>query len=134
AAAAQQGGGNVQLFTNEYNVLADGVDSFANWYRTHVESLREAGGALNGIGIQYYAHEGVGTGNALHSASRIYGALNNLSVAGLPLELTEFGIQTDGTGTTAQNRQTDAQILRESTKLVFGSARATGFTMWGFWS
>lgn len=133
AAAAQQAGANVGLFTNEYNVLADGADSFANWYRAHVESIRQAGGEVDGIGVQYYSHEGVGTGNSLHSASRVFGALNNLSVAGLPLELTEFGIKDDGSGTAAQNLQTDAQVLRESMRLVFGTPQSTGFTIWGFW-
>ena len=68
AAAASVGAANVKLFTNEYNVLADSVDDeYANWYRNNIEAIRNAGGAVSGVGIQYYANDPTATGNAAHS-------------------------------------------------------------------
>jgi hypothetical protein len=90
--AAQQGGvKNLKLFTNEYNVLCDGNDAYGNWYREHLEMIRSNNGNLGGVGIQYYSHKSIGIGNSAHNASRVFGALNNLAVTNLSLELTEFG-------------------------------------------
>lgn len=133
-AAAKSVGAKVVLCTNEYNVLCDGNDAYANWYREHIETLLSAGGAVTGIGSQYYSHESIGTGNSAHNASRVYGALNNLGVLELPVEVTEFGIKNDGTGTAAQNAATDAQILNETMRLIFGLPEGNGFTIWGFWA
>jgi GH35 family endo-1,4-beta-xylanase len=121
------------LFTNEYNVFQDSTDAYANWYRQNVEAIREAGGAVGGVGVQYYPHNELGAANDQHSAARMYGVMQNLSVAALPIELTEFGIKADGVGTTAQNQQRAADILESSLRLTFGTPEATGFTMWGFW-
>ena len=121
------------LFTNEYNVFQDSADAYANWYRQNVEAIREAGGAVGGVGVQYYPHNELGAANDQHSAARMYGVMQNLSVAGLPIELTEFGIKEDGVGTIAQNQQRAAEILESSLRLTFGTPDATGFTMWGFW-
>jgi hypothetical protein len=54
--------------------------------------------------------------------------MQNLAVAGLPMHLTEFGIQ----NTADANVQ--ANILSEALRLVFGMPDTTGFTMWGFWA
>lgn len=135
AAAVTAAGAKTRLFTNEYNVLNENVsDPFANYYRSHVDALREAGGQVDGVGIQYYAHDQLGTAAPQHDAARAYATLANMSVGGLPVELTEFGIKGDGTGTAAQNEQTAAQILGETMRLVFGTPGATGFTSWGFWA
>ena len=124
------------LFTNEYNVFQDSVagDPYANWYRTSVEAIREAGGAVGGIGAQYYPSNALGAANNQHSAARMFGVMQNLSVAGLPIELTEFGVKAGGGGTTAQAQQRAADILKSSLRLVFGTPDATGFTTWGFWA
>src|SRR5438045_3967253 len=57
-AAASVGAPDARLYTNEYNVLADGTDAYANWYKNHVATIRDqaAGGAVSGIGVQYYAN------------------------------------------------------------------------------
>jgi GH35 family endo-1,4-beta-xylanase len=135
ADAVRAAGAATKLFTNEYNVLNENVtDPFANYYRAHVDALREAGGQVDGVGIQYYAHNQLGTGAPQHNAARAYATLANMSVGGLPIELTEFGIKADGSGTAAENAATAAQIQAETMRLVFGSPSATGFTQWGFWA
>ena len=54
----------------------------------------------------------------------------NLSVTGLPISLTEFGVQTGGSTTTAQA----ATYLTETMRMVFGTPNATTFDIWGFWA
>jgi GH35 family endo-1,4-beta-xylanase len=94
-----------------------------------------AGGALSGIGTEDYETDAIATGdNSSHNVGRMLGAMNNLAILGLPIELTEFGISASSSGTAAQNAQTDAQILNETMTLVFGNPAYTGFTMWGFWA
>ena len=45
------------------------------------------------------------------------------------MHLTEFGISSGTTDPTTQ-----ANILSEALRLVFGMPETTGFTMWGFWA
>jgi endo-1,4-beta-xylanase len=129
--AVESAGSNALLFVNEYNVLqAEGGDFYANWYTRHIDSLRQAGqqaygeDVLGGIGFQYYASGGSG-----HNPGRISATMQNLAVQGLPMSLTEFGISSSTT-----DEATQAQILNETLRLVFGTPDATGFTMWGFWA
>jgi hypothetical protein len=58
-------------------------------------------------------------------------ALQNLSVTGLPITLTEFGIQS-GTGQST-NQITHADVLEDSVRMLFGTPQANGFFMWGFY-
>jgi endo-1,4-beta-xylanase len=144
-AAKQAGNPGVKLFTNDYNVLSNSAtpppyngqssyvnDPYANWYRQHDESILAAGGALSAIGTEDYSENAIANGdNSSHNPSRIMETWNNLAVLGLPIELTEFGIQ-GATGTT-DNPQTDAQILEETMRLAYGNPAVEGFTMFGFW-
>ena len=55
--------------------------------------------------------------------------MQNLAVQGLPMHLTEFGISSATT-----NQTTQANILSDALRMVFGMPDTTGFTMWGFWA
>ncbi len=66
----------------------------------------------------------------MHSPARIEQILQNLAVTGLPLSLTEFGVQTGG-GTTVDQAAT---YLTDTMRMVFGMPNATTFDMWGFWA
>jgi GH35 family endo-1,4-beta-xylanase len=118
---------NVKMFTNDYNIFQDGTDSFANWYRGEVENIRNAGGNVGGLGMQYYPNTTIGTANNQHSAARMMTVLNNLSTEGVPIALTEFGVKSGGEAIAPT-------VLDDSMRLVFGSPNSTGFMMWGFWS
>lgn len=120
--------GNVKLFLNEYNVLQNGEDNFANWFRHDADAIVNAGGSLQGMGVQYYARGSVGFGQA-HSPARIHQILQNLSVGGFDLTLTEFGVQ--GGTTTSPNEAAD--IVEDSMRMFFGTPQADGFFHWGFW-
>jgi GH35 family endo-1,4-beta-xylanase len=128
AAAVSAAGANTTLFLNEYNVLQYGTDNYGNWYRRDVEEVMQHGGAISGIGVQYYPFF-VGDSNA-HSPARINQIFQNLAVTGLPIALTEFGVQTTN-GTTATQAAT---YLTETMRMVFGSPDTTTFVLWGFWS
>jgi hypothetical protein len=116
-------GGSAKAFVNEYGVL--GGSDYGAWYFNHVEQLRQAGmhagygDVVGGIGIQHYP-------GATQNAGNIMRTLQNLSVQGLPLALTEFGVSSGVAETTA------ATILRDIMRLTFGTQQSTGFFMWGF--
>jgi GH35 family endo-1,4-beta-xylanase len=115
-----------KLYVNEYNVFQNSGDAYANWYANHLDKIRNAGGSVGGIGIQYYPSASIGSADNQHTPARIASVLQNLSVQGLPLSLNEFGVGTGGSQATA------AQILDDTVRLMFGTPQATGFLMWGF--
>jgi GH35 family endo-1,4-beta-xylanase len=119
-AAAAAGNSNLRIFTNEYNVFQDGSDSYANWYANkEIKLIRDQGGQLGGIGIQYYVSK--------HNPARIEQTLQNLSGQGIPIALTEFGVQKN------QSAASAAKYLDDTMRLMFGTAEATDFILWGFW-
>jgi hypothetical protein len=97
-------------------------------YREDIEEVAGAGGAVIVVGVQYYPFSSPGSND--HSAARIQQIFQNLSVTGLPISLTEFGVQTNNGTTTAQA----ATYLNETMRMVFGTPQATTFMMWGFWA
>jgi GH35 family endo-1,4-beta-xylanase len=128
AAAVAGANSTAKLYLNEYNVFAWG-DAYANWYRRDVEEIVNHGGAIGGIGIQYYPSASTNPA-AVHSPAKMNQILQGLAVTGLDISLTEFGVGT-ANGTTLQNAAT---YLQDTMRLVFGTANATTFMMWGFWA
>jgi GH35 family endo-1,4-beta-xylanase len=135
--AVESAGAETKLFVNEFNVFQwsqlphpfgskEQWDPYANWLREHAEQLRAAGGAVHGIGCQYYVNPDPKLPQP-HSPARIFGALQNLSVGGWHITLTEFGASTGAD----ESLTTDA--LEHTVRLVFGTPNANGFMMWGIW-
>jgi GH35 family endo-1,4-beta-xylanase len=116
-------GATTKVFVNEYGSI--GGSDYAPWYMNHIEQIRQAGIAagygdvVGGIGIQHYPGGTQNVGNIMRT-------IQNLSVQGLPLALTEFGVTSGVSQTTA------ATILGDILRIAFGTADATGFYMWGF--
>ena len=141
ADAVDDAGSDATAMLNEYNVLQwskdplnpVASDPYGNWYREHAEQISEAGGEMSGIGVQYYADRrkpSDGLGSAAHSAARILQAYQNLSVADLPIALTEFDvIDNGGDGTFDWDWAT--QIMEDTVRMTFGTADATSFMIWG---
>lgn len=149
-AAAQAGNPNLRIMTNEFNVLQfspatfnsnsslstsnpsvtqSGSDPYANWYRQEVEGINNAGfGKVNtGIGFQMYADVNATGGNVV-SANTMQKALQNLSVEGLPLSMTEFGMAN------STNSQTlGPTVLDNAVRMVYGNPLADTFMVWGWW-
>jgi GH35 family endo-1,4-beta-xylanase len=138
--AVTAAGAQARLYTNEYNVLqystdpvSGASDLYANWYRHEVEAYNNAGlgQVVTGIGVQYSVD--ARTSNAqVHSASRIESVLQNLSVTGLPITLTEFSVQPTTGGVTA-SLQRSSDIYSESLRMVYGTPQATSFLIWEAW-
>ena len=132
-AALAAAGAVTRLVPNEFAVFqtSNGTDDpYANWYREHVEALRNAGGAVDGIGIQYYAVDGGPPAiRDPHSPLRIAQVLHNFGTANLPLSLSEFGVQ-QCNGPTPQRT---ADILADTLRVCFGHEKMTTFVTWGFW-
>ncbi|HKC85650.1 MAG TPA: endo-1,4-beta-xylanase [Blastocatellia bacterium] len=133
--ALNDAGSGALTMLNEFNVLqfsSDPIrgesDPYANWYRAHIEEIRDAGGKMSGVGVQYYADLRANIGSNVHSAARIMQAFQNLAVTGLPVSLTEFSVVTNG-GAWDSARAT--QIMDETMRMTFGAAGATGFMFWG---
>lgn len=123
-AAVADAGANTRLFTNEYNVLNSDPDQYAQWYSQHVESIRKAGGRVDGVGVQWYSASNVGTGTTDVNPARAYASIANLATQGLPIELTEVGTRVGGDPATA---------ISTAMTLGFGAPDVTGFTLWGYW-
>jgi GH35 family endo-1,4-beta-xylanase len=141
ADAVDDAGSNATAMLNEYNVLQWSVDPlnpgtsdpYANWYREHAEEISEAGGEMSGIGVQYYADRrksSDGLGDAAHSAARIMQAYQNLSVTGLPIALTEFGVIENPGSSGTFDWTWATQIMEETMRMTFGTADATSFMIW----
>jgi GH35 family endo-1,4-beta-xylanase len=141
-------GSNARTYLNEFNVLQfspasinssgaqSGSDPYANWYRNEVEAVNNAGLApygkrvVTGIGFQLYASV-TATGSNTLSTATMQKALQNLSVEGLPLSLTEFGL---GSSTSMADSQNLGPAALENTmRMLYGTPLATTFMMWGWW-
>jgi endo-1,4-beta-xylanase len=132
ATAVSNAGANTRLALNEYNVFQFGADGYGNWFRHDIEAVKNAGGAISAIGVQYYPTHASGTND--HSPSRITQTLENLAVTGLPISLTEFGVQNSQSGVAATTPTLAAQYLTDTMRLTFGNPSVTTFDMWGFWA
>ena len=127
AAALPAGDSNTKLFTNEYNVLQDDGNYYGNPYLQNIESILAQDGNVGGIGVQSYENNAIGTTSDAQNPARKMQTLQNLSVLGKPIVLTEFGVKDP---TSAANAST---MMDDTVRLVFGTPDATGFFMWGFW-
>jgi GH35 family endo-1,4-beta-xylanase len=137
AEAIEHGGGDAQTFINEFNILqwsrrppydTDDTepDPFANWYREHAEELLRHDARLGAIGVQYYADARQDISDR-HSPARIVHVLHNLSLTGLPISLTEFGVSRGATPKQA------ATILSDTLRLMFGHPNGQTFLVFGFY-
>ncbi len=138
--AATAAGADTRLYTNEYNVLqfandpsGGATDTYANWYRRHVEQINNAGfgEVVTGIGVQY-AVDARTSNTQVHSTARIQQVLQNLSVTGLPISLTEFSVSPNSGGVIT-TEQRSAQVYNETLRMLYGTPQATSFLIWEAW-
>ncbi|HEY4233330.1 MAG TPA: endo-1,4-beta-xylanase [Lacipirellulaceae bacterium] len=134
-------GANTRTYVNEYNVFQnsndpDGgaSDPYANWYRRNVEQLNSQGfgQVVTGIGVQYNIDPRTNIGSTAHSASRMEQVLENLSITGLPITLSEFAVQPNP-GNVLTTEARSAQVYGESLRMLYGSPQATSFLIWEPW-
>jgi hypothetical protein len=60
--------------------------------------------------------------------------LENLAVTGLPISLTEFGVQNSQSGVAATTSALAGTYLTDTARLMFGNPDVDTFDMWGFWA
>jgi GH35 family endo-1,4-beta-xylanase len=140
AGAIAAAGSNARTYLNEYNVLQfspssisttgaeSGSDPYANWYRNEVESVRNAGGNVGGIGVQEYAQ----IITTMPSAATAQQALQNLSVEGIPLSFAEFGMASNTTMSASQSNGPAA--LETAMRMIYGTPSGTTFMIWDWWN
>jgi GH35 family endo-1,4-beta-xylanase len=121
-------GASTKVFVNEYGVLTN--SDYGDYYIRHINELRQAGivagygSVVDGIGAQYYPGSATS-----HNPRRVMETLQNLSVQGLPITLTEFGVHDDDPSITPT---VAANMLEDMARLTFGNAGVNGVFMWGF--
>ena len=138
--AVTAAGADTRLYTNEYNVFnyandpnGGASDPYANWYRRNIEDINNGGfgEVVTGVGIQYNSEPRAGVSQA-HSPARMNQVLQNLSIPGLPISITEFSVPPDAGGITT-TEQRAALIYDEALRMTFGNPLATSFLIWEPW-
>jgi hypothetical protein len=120
---------SAKIETNEYNVFQFG-GSYGDFYRQHIESIQNAGGTVSGIGIQDYVDPTI-TGSNAYSASKVQKVLGDLSIAGVPLTITEFGLSSNLTADQANTLGPD--VMENTMRMIFGTPLGQSFLIWGWW-
>jgi GH35 family endo-1,4-beta-xylanase len=113
---------NVQLAYNDYNITEENEAGPAHKLKAkeRIESILKAGAPLDVIGIQ--AHVGV----PITPMKRVREILDEMSVYGKPLEITEYdlGVQDDAV---------NGEHMRDFLTACFSHPKVQAFIMWGFW-
>ncbi len=110
-----------QLFLNEYGMLNSSTS--AEWigrYLAFAERLRAAGAPIDGLGVQGHV------GRQVRAPAEVLADLDLLAKAGLPVQITEFDLNTP-------DEALQADYTRDFLIACYSHPAVTGFTMWGFW-
>ena len=110
------------LYVNDYGILSGGGRNDANiaYYHDFVERLLDTGAPLGGIGLQGHF------GAQLTDPARIGELLDEFSRHGLPLQITEFDVDTP-------DEETQADYTRDVMTVAFSRPAVDAFVVWGFW-
>lgn len=108
---------NLQLFVNDYNVVAGGETEA---YKTQIQNLIASNAVVGGIGAQ--GHCGA-TINPSLTESR----LDNLATLNIPIWITEY----DSLNADENVRADNLEILY---RMAFSKPAVDGVLMWGFWA
>ena len=110
-----------QLFLNDYGMLNDQTSpTMIGRFIALVKELKSYGAPVEALGVQ--AH----LGRQPRNPTDVISDLNLLSDTGLPIQITEFDIDTP-------DEQLQADYTRDFLIACFSHPAITGFTMWGFW-
>lgn len=111
------------LVLNDYPPL-DGAakeNAHLNSFYQNLSRLKASGAPLEGIGFQCHV------GGDPISPERVLSGLDRFAKLGLPIEITEFDINT-------QDREFQKRYMRDFMIAMFSHPSVTGFTQWGFWA
>lgn len=114
----RSGAPGVKLFYNDYTMFQRGAGS--DYFYNTVKFLKDSGAPIDAIGEQgHFASSPPGIPDILATLDK-FGGL------GLPIQITEFDINTDDAGL-------QADFMRDFTTAVFSHPAVMGVMHWGFW-
>ncbi len=118
---AKQSDPNCQMFLNDFGIFDGGA---ASEHRQHfydtIHWLKDSGAPIDGIGIQSHF------GAMPPQPTQLTAVLDQFSQFGLPIESTEYSINTD-------DRELQADYMRDYMIAVFAHPQVQGIMLWGFW-
>jgi endo-1,4-beta-xylanase len=113
---------DAQLFVNDYGIISGGARNTRNidFYHEFLDKIKAAGAPVSGIGMQGHF------GAMLTDPARIYEVFNDFSRHGVPLQITEFDIDTS-------DEETQADYTRDVLTIAFSHPNMEAFITWGWW-
>ena len=119
--AAHDGAPDVKLFYNDYVMFdGSGPDSPSQYYYDTIKFLLEQGAPIGGLGEQGHF------GGSPPPPPRIIEVLDRFGELGLPIQITEFDIDTSDV-------ETQVAYTRDFLTAVFSHPAISGVMCWGFW-
>ena len=120
--AAHAGAPKVKLFYNDYTMFhGTATNSPSQFFYDRVKFFLDSGAPINAIGEQ--GHFG---GNP-PGPDQILASLDHFATLGLPIQITEFDINTS-------DQQLQADFTRDFTTAIFSHPAVIGMVQWGFWA
>ena len=120
--AARAADPSARLFINDYSILESGGRDSAHqdhYFKT-IKLLQDGGAPVQGIGIQGHFSED------LTAIPRLIEILDRFATFGLPIQITEFDINT-------YDEQLQADYTRDFLTAMFAHESTSGVLVWGFW-
>ena len=119
---AKKFSGDVPLYINEYGIINNGGTNSASvdFYKSVISQMIKQGAAFDGIGIQ--GHFGAG----LTNPARVYEILDEFAAFGVPLQITEFDVDTE-------DEIAQANYTRDIMTIAFSHPAMDAFIVWGWW-
>ena len=111
-----------RLFINDYDITESGGvnNAHIDAYDKTISDLLAEGAPLGGIGLQSHFS------NVLTAPDKVYSLFNRFARFGLPLEITEFDVNT-------KDEQLKADYWRDYLTIAYSHPAVNAFMMWGFW-
>lgn len=112
---------HAQLFINEYSMLNDrkSPERIA-LYLELIRRLQSYGAPIDAIGVQGHV------GRQPRDPQAVLSDLDLLAAAGLPVQITEFDLN-------SPDEELQADYTRDFLIALYSHPTVTGFTKWGFW-
>jgi GH35 family endo-1,4-beta-xylanase len=110
------------LYLNDFNIVAaGGMDrAHQDHFFNTLKGLRDAGAPLHGVGVQCHFD------NNVTPPERIWSILDRFATLGLPIQATEFDID-------SRDARLKSQYMRDFMTAFFAHPSTVGIIMWGFW-
>lgn len=119
--AAHKGAPDVKLFYNDYVMFdGEGPGSPSQYFYDTIKYLQENGAPIGGIGEQGHF------GGSPPPPTRVLKVLDRFGELGLPIQITEFDIDTS-------DLATQVTYTRDFLTAVFSHPAVSGVMCWGFW-